>query len=210
MAITNYTELQAAIIDMIARSDLTAEAPEWIALCEADMRRKLQDVKSVASVSMVAGTASLAISAGVKSIEALTYNTSSLVYGLTQKSMAGLAQVRRTGTGIPAYFAVVGTTMYFDVAPSDNYALQMTYIGQPTALAGGNPTNSTLTNSPDLYLYGSLLHAAPYLEHDERIATWRSFYDGAILEENIYRERSEFGASPEMQLPMAFGEETGL
>lgn len=209
MAITNYTELQTAVGNWLGRGDLSSRIPEFIALAEADIRRDLRDKKVVGPLTLTAGTASKALGATVKELESLRYNTSSLQWPLREKSPAGLAEIRRTGSGIPQAYSVVNGTVYFDINPADAYVLEMTYLEALTPLSGGAPANNTLTNSPDIYLYGALRHAAPYLEHDERIATWKTMYEEAVMKENIYRERQEFGATPEMHLPVVFGEELG-
>ena len=40
--------------------------------------------------------------------------------------------------------------------------------------------NWLLTASPSAYLYGSLVHSAPYLRDDERIALWDKMYKDAL------------------------------
>jgi hypothetical protein len=209
MAIGTYSELQTALDNWLNRSDLTSRTPEFIALAEADLRRQLREKKSVGPLTLTAGVASKALGATVKEIESLRHNSSSMQWPLRQKSPAGLAEMRGIGNGIPQAFSVVDGTAYFDVAPSAAYVLEMTYIEKIAALSGGSPTNTTLTNNPDLYLYGSLLQAAPFLEHDERVALWQSLYESGIEKENIYRERQEFGATPEMSLPVVFGGDDG-
>ena len=42
MAITNYTTLQSTIADYLARTDLTAQIPTFIQLCENRLRRDLR------------------------------------------------------------------------------------------------------------------------------------------------------------------------
>ena len=46
-----------------------------------------------------------------------------------------------------------------------------------TALA---PTNDILTDSPDVYLYGSLLEAEPFLQNDARVQLWATAFQQAI------------------------------
>lgn len=48
-----------------------------------------------------------------------------------------------------------------------------------------NQVNYVLTNHPDLYFYGSLLHSAPYLDDDQRLGTWASFYQNAVESINL-------------------------
>jgi hypothetical protein len=51
-----------------------------------------------------------------------------------------------------------------------------------TSLSGSNTTNWLLTNHPDVYLYGTLLEAQPYLMDDARIATWAQIFDRVVAE----------------------------
>jgi hypothetical protein len=53
-------------------------------------------------------------------------------------------------------------------------------------------TNWLLTSSPDIYLYGALLQAAPYLQDDARIQTWATLYERAL---NDLRTADDRGAS---------------
>ncbi len=46
-------------------------------------------------------------------------------------------------------------------------------------------TNYVLDNHPDVYFYGSLLHSAPYLDDDQRIATWERYYYAAVERINL-------------------------
>ncbi len=46
MAITTYTELQAAIASWLNRGDLTAQIPDFIALAEADINAQF-DIRSI-------------------------------------------------------------------------------------------------------------------------------------------------------------------
>jgi hypothetical protein len=71
----------------------------------------------------------------------------------------------------------------------------MIYYGQIPPLADATPTNWLLTHHPDAYLYGSLIHAAPYLGDDQRASVWASLHQSAL--DAIDRESStaKFGGS---------------
>jgi hypothetical protein len=47
------------------------------------------------------------------------------------------------------------------------------------------PTNVVLDTYPELYLYGALIEAEPYLVDDQRIALWKGMYDDAVTRINI-------------------------
>lgn len=206
MAITTYTELQTAVGNWLARGDLSSRIPEFISLTEPRIRRLLRDVTTVAASTTAAGVDTITLPASVKELLSLRYNTGVFEGPLTKMSAQALSGVRRTGSGRPLAYAVVGATVLWDITPDSNYVLEMTYVQAVTALSGGNPTNSTLTNSPDIYLFGALCEAEPFLEHDERVQIWEQKFAAAIQDENNARERQDLGAAPSPGLPVVFGE----
>jgi hypothetical protein len=66
--------------------------------------------------------------------------------------------------------------------PDATYTTELTYYAKLTKLSNSVTTNWLLTSSPDIYLYGALLQAAPYLQDDARIQVWSSLYDRAMSE----------------------------
>jgi hypothetical protein len=61
-----------------------------------------------------------------------------------------------------------------------------------------------LSLSPDIYLYGSLLQATPYLRDDERLPVIASLYQRMIEDMNISNERTSGQTSTQMRVP-SFG-----
>ena len=53
-----------------------------------------------------------------------------------------------------------------------------------------------LQTIPELYLYGSLAEAAPFIMQDERIKTWGSLYKEAIKNANETSSRGSTTSSP--------------
>jgi hypothetical protein len=208
VAITSYTELQTAVGNWLDRTDLASRIPEFIALAEPKMRRLLRDRMVRASLTMLVGFDSLVPPTWVKEVLALRYNTSNREYALRGVTTVALADLRRSGSGVPRFYTVVNGQILFDVSADAEYTLEVIYIENITPLSAGNPTNSTLTNSPDIYLYGALVEAEPYLEHDERVSLWETRFVQAISDENVFRERTELSGAPmEMRLPVVFGGE---
>ncbi len=205
MAITTYAELQTAVGNWLNRGDLTARIPEFITLAEAKVRRVLRDRALVGALSLSVGDPTKTLGAAVKELISLRYNTGVYYHNLIRVTPTALADFRRAGSGMPTHYTVINGIAYFDVAPDTAYVLDMTYIEKLTALSAGVTT--TFTNNPDLYLYGALAEAEPYLEHDERAGMWGAQFAAAIQDENTYRERAELGGGlVEMRLPVVFGD----
>jgi hypothetical protein len=81
----------------------------------------------------------------------------------------------------------------------------LTYYATIPALSVSNTTNWLLTDSPDLYLYGALLQAAPYLQDDQRISTWGTLYERCLNDLKVSDERSRMATSALRMRARSFG-----
>jgi hypothetical protein len=204
MAISTYTELKTAVANWLGRSDLTDRIPEFITLAEAAIARLLR--KQVTRAALTLNSDAVSLPAGATELRSVRLNTDTRKYPLYLTTPEGLASVRRVGSGVPNYAAVLDGVLLLDIDPDADYTAEISYFDTLTALSTGSPTNSTLTGSPDIYLFGALKEAEPYLEHDERVALWEAKFQKAIDDENNARERAELGGAPMvMRLPVVFG-----
>lgn len=84
--------------------------------------------------------------------------------------------------GFPSVYTMVGTSLV--VYPTTTETLALTYYARIPALSAANQSNWLLTNYPNVYLYGALVEASPYLLDDARVATWEAkFNEGVALAE---------------------------
>ena len=82
--------------------------------------------------------------------------------------------------GRPYYYAMTGAQFELYPIPDGTYASELLYFAKIPALSDSATTNWLLTNAPDAYLYGALIHSAPYLKDDARIQIWAGLYQSAI------------------------------
>jgi len=101
---------------------------------------------------------------------------------------------------VPAFFAHVGTDLEIFPTPGDSYTGEITYYAKITALAADGDTNWLLTAAPDMYLYAALMHSAPYLRDDPRIAVWAGLYAQAAGELAQQSEQARFGGPLRMRV----------
>lgn len=76
-----------------------------------------------------------------------------------------------------------------DVTPYRNF--EVTYYARFTplnSLTDQTQTNVILDYYPELYLYGALIEAEPYLIDDQRIMIWKGLFDEALAEINAMAE----------------------
>ena len=194
MALTSYSELRSSIADWLNRGDLTAVIPDFISLAEAQMERKLPTQKMVKRANATIDTPFSAIPADLLSVKSLVLTSTAPVQPLvflTEDELDAKKYVYRT-TGKPLYFALVGNQIEVLPAPDTGYTAEVTYVATLPKLSDSNTSNWVLARHPDVYLYGSLLQAAPYLRDDERVGLWSSQYQAAMEDMLVQNERAAF------------------
>lgn len=103
----------------------------------------------------------------------------------------------RTGAGDRLY-AIEGEWLQISPDPdlTGAFDLEMTYKAQLPKLSDDRSTNWVLKKHPDAYLYGTLIHSAPYLVEDNRINVWKSLYQQVIETINVRSERARWSGGP--------------
>lgn len=204
MAITNYGELKSAIGDFLNRSDLTSVIPTFIDFAEAEFNRSLRVRQMVSRAEAVIDTRFSAVPADFVEAKDLVIVTGTPVTPLkfvTQQEAAQIRSEELTAAGKPQYFSVVGGQFEMIPTPDSEYSVEMSYFAKIDSLEDDADTNWLLTDYPDLYLYTSLMHSAPYLKDDERTVVWANLATKA-REELIARDTSASfnGSTPRIRV----------
>ena len=98
--------------------------------------------------------------------------------------MQKMRAANEDATGTPEYYSHNAGQLELYPTPDSNYSADINYLAQVAALSDANTTNWLLTNYPDIYLYGALIHSAPFLQEDERTQTWAALYASAVARAN--------------------------
>jgi hypothetical protein len=98
----------------------------------------------------------------------------------------------RNGTpkGTPRVYTIISNSIALLPAPAQSVTLEIAYYEQIPALTAESQSNWLLKRSPDLYLYGSLMNAEPYLMNDERVPLWSAAVGQAIEAMRMESERA--------------------
>jgi len=199
MALANYTDLKASVADFLNRSDLTSVIPDFITMAEAELNRTLR-VREM-SVRTQAPIDSQYVKLpddflGMRNIDLLTDPVTPMTY----KNLQNLDIHRASdATGKPIYYSIMQNNIEFAPAPDGDYTIEIVYYQKVPSLSA-NSTNWLLTDHPDAYLYGTLMHSAPYLQADERIGVWAGKYQQVIQQITTSDEKAKFsGSTPSIQ-----------
>jgi hypothetical protein len=210
MSLTTYGGLKASVADWLLRTDLTTQIVDFVYLAESELARRVRRSSVRTTISIVDRDTTLPSDAAeLRSI----YLQSGEAYKdlpLQVVSPEVLAEMRARRGGVayrPMWASLLGHHLLVAPDPNKSYTAEVIYFQKLSFLTGGGDTatNVLLTEAPDAYLYGTLLQAAPFLEHDQRMATWQTKFDNAIEQLNNVRDREEYNASIRpIRLPIVF------
>jgi len=209
MALTTYTELKASLADWLNRTDLTSAIADFISLAEAQMERQLRTRQMIVRAN---ATFAAAAEYGTvpddfletKSIKLDTNPVTSLSFQ-TIEAMDQLSNTTYLSSGKPLYFTVVGNQFRLLPIPDGEYTAELVYYAKLTKLSSTVATNFLLTQAPDVYLYGALLQAAPYLQDDARISVWSSLYAAGLEQLQVADDRGSTSGGALLARARTFG-----
>jgi hypothetical protein len=202
MTITNFGTLKTAIADTLNRDDLTSAIPTFVRLAQAQLNRKIRSHRQITRGSLTIDAQFEALPADWLETIRITMDANPIRV-LTQISMDDLTRYRTAtdnSTDAPVYFSHNGTDIELFPTPSTSYTGQITYYAKIAALSADGDTNWLLTNHPDVYLYGALVHTAPYLKDDARIAVWAGLLAQAMNEIEEESNAARFGSPLRMRM----------
>lgn len=182
MAITNYTTLQTAIADWLARSDLTAYIPDFIADAEHVIFYGDDDPAFPTDglrVRQMETTATLSLSTNPATLPTNFLEARRVFINDTNRTPLSpvspeqlLTDYPSAATGRPVEYAIEGDTIRFGPSPDSAYEVHVLHYAKPDPLAT-TTTNAVLTAYPMTYLYAALAASAPFTLNDERLQTWK-------------------------------------
>lgn len=181
MSITNYTELQAAVLDFMSRQELTGNVTDFIALAEARLNRELGAVEVNEPVAAVANVNAIDVTSlsVVEPLALLIAQTGSDEIELTPKVDG--TYPRLTSSGRPRYFSLIdqGATIVFDRAPDMAYPMRFRFR-QRFSLATDGSTNWLLTNYPDVYLAATVVWGMVFIGAEGKTGFYKAILDDAL------------------------------
>lgn len=200
MAITTYTELQAAIENTTSGwmfgEGLGGRTTDFIALCEAEMQSILAKYpvrKMQKRMTATIGAEFVAVPADYLLADAFEIGLTPewRVSYIAPEDMARLRQdeERRRSElastlGItsppPEHFTVIGDEFRFFPTPLQSFTGELTYYSRFPALSGSQAANWILTNHPTAYLYGSLAAAATFTRDKELLGMMGDMFATAM------------------------------
>ena len=194
MSIGNYAELQTAVANFMARSDLTSQIPDFITMAESRMSRELEtrEQEKRSQATLTAGDEYILLPNDFREVREVKINASPTRV-LSYYSPSALdSMYSSNGQGMPEGYSIVGLEMKLRPIPDSAYTTEIVYIGSlPNISAVTTPT--LFIRSPDLYLYGALAEGYAYLLDEARAAQYDQKFTRILEEIKVDEQRSHYG-----------------
>ncbi len=187
MAFTNYTSFVTVVENYLARTDLSAQIPDFINLAQQRMTRDLRTrpMLKVATTTANNQDGTVELPTDFLEMRELHFQGNPEIVLEYQSPDLFFRNLLTDTGGVPRFYTLISNELQFAPMPDGDLTLQMLYYAQPTFISSTTASNLYLANYPDALLYATLAEAEPYLMNDSRIQTWATMYDRAIT--NIMR-----------------------
>lgn len=179
MAIATYGDLRTAIANWLARSDLTARIPEFVALTESAITYgvrgpngaflveplRIRAMETLADVTISAQTTALPSNYLASKRFYLDVDPHRQLEFIPPVDFWRRAETNHTGQ--PRYFTIEGENFIVAPSPDTTYTGKQLYYKKFTGLSADSDTNTLLTQHPGAYLFGALYEASCYVQDIE-------------------------------------------
>tara|TARA_R110001632_G_C11152597_1_gene397546 strand:+ start:30 stop:635 length:606 start_codon:yes stop_codon:yes gene_type:complete len=200
MAIATYDDLKNSIASWLNRDDLTPVIPDFISLAEAQIARDIRHWRQEKRVTTSVNEQYENLPIDWLEMTQIQLTSGGRLQSISAAEMQDRKELSQT-SGKPKYYRLTSDQIELYPVPDAPYEAAMQYYARIPALTDADSPNWILTNYPDVYLYGSLIHAAPYLLDDNRVSVWASFYSAASQALNQDNENSRVSGPLRMGVP---------
>lgn len=196
MAITSYSDLIDSVSVWLNRPDIEQSVSTFISLAEAKFNRRIRDYRMVKRATAEVDTGYFVVPNDWQENIRFQLNTSPIVtLEYVTPDQAAEEERLNSGAGRPVFFTMIGNEFQIIPSPDGVYDAELTYYSKIPALSSENTSNWLLEKAPDIYLYATLMEAAPYLEEDARIQTWSTLLEQSMNALQIESDRAKTGSS---------------
>ena len=194
--IATGADLATEAADMLARADLTARIPGFVQRAEAKFNRAIR-TREMEVLDQAFAITGEYVPAPLGFLDwksgYLNNATRTPISYMPDDTQGDWFKGLPTGCAPGRYVSMVGTNFHFAPVPSGTTSATIIYRKALDSIAtGGTTFNWLLLAHPDIYLYGTLLEAAPHLGDDARVGLWTSALERCMAALKQADSRSRF------------------
>lgn len=207
MPITNFGSLKTAVATRLARSNMTALIPDFVAIAHDKMMLgdPAQDVPPLRFADMLTET-TLTPSGGSATLPSDYLEAKRLYLDISDtpplrfrppEDWYGLAFEDQSGT--PLFWTVENATL--KVAPRSADAVKVLYYKKLSALSADADTNAIFTRGPHAYFYGALAEACDHIRQHDRAQLYGSRFASVVRALNDSSDQGQMSGGPLVMMP---------
>ena len=190
MALSTYADLKAAIADWLERGDLAGRAADFIVLAESRLNRVLRLRMMETEEALTSGTGLRTVGLPAAFREPIALWVQSPAGRTPLRFVDPAALSISSAPGQPQAWTLNAGAIAFDRPCDRAYGLVLRMVGR-LALSDAQPSNAVLADYPDLYLFGALVEAAPYLRDAELLSLFMARFEAALAEARAKEARGK-------------------
>lgn len=192
--IVDFSSLKTQIANWLNREDQTNNIPTFIQLAEQTLERDMRTRKLFDRGVFLINADGDEFPNDLDSIESWYLDGPSF-YGPIELVPAHVIPSYRVtfgDTGVPRVAANIEGKLRYGPQPDQAYTSQLIYWRKILPLSPTQATNWLILDSPDIYLFASLVEAEPFLKNDPRMALWKDKLEEALEGLEAETERRQF------------------
>jgi len=198
MSLSTFTELKSSIASYLNRDDLTSIIPDFITLTERRLNRELRIRANMtrAETTTTSGVAFYDIPVDLIELRNITRVSNGQSIALSYLSPESVS--REYGgivSGLPRAYTNLGKNIKLTPTPDAAYSININYFATLNSLSDSVETNDVLTGFPDLYLFGSCLEGAVFLNDTEQTGRFGSIFEKALSDVKESEEAARYGGT---------------
>jgi hypothetical protein len=191
VSLNTYTNLQAAIVSALHRADLASSVPDFIALAEDKLNKRLRLASMENRVTASVSSEYVALPDGFLALRNFQLNTTPRQrLEFATPEWLDVRYPNSGATGRPKFYALIGGEIQLAPVPDATYTAEMDFYKKFDIAT--DSTNWLLTNAPRCYYYGALMEASAFLRNDKRVPIWAQLLESAIAEVDNSDESDQF------------------
>lgn len=196
MALDTYNGLKEEVAGWLNRQDLQAVIPTFVRLLESQIERTLRVREMITRARAVITEEFTVLPQDFLALEhAIVNEAKPITLEWVPKN-----QIDHLQATLPAgplkYYTIIGDELEVAPFPQGESEIEVVYYRSIEKLSETNQSNWLLQRHPDVYLFGTLMQAAPYLKNDERIPLWSSALSAIVEDIRLADERATRGGTP--------------
>lgn len=211
MALANYSDLKTGIglWQHKTQSGFTARYDDFISLFEASANATIRVRENETETTLTATASSPHINLPSNFQEHVWLKVTSTQRRLTYVTPDALPYYPSTGPS--ERWTIVDSRVRTELQADQAYGYTLRY--HKVYAIATDTTNALLTRYPNVYLYGCLLEAAPFVQDENTLVLWQNRYDRAKREldraESRYKSKATLAVDPGLISAGAFNINTG-